>query len=260
MNPVITIRDIEIIQFIFEQRAVSAKLLAKLFFKSSRVTAKTRLSTLEKRGYLKKGTVHIESRPATYFQITDKSLQELKPKYKFQIDKSAWRSDSISHDIDLAQIRKWLEASKLIEEIIPECVLQSCSQFQESDAMREFVSLNSDAYIRMKGKNRSFEVALEYEASGKKRERYRKKLSDYYLASHIAAVLYICDSKTTAKAILAKDKEVIGKKHPKVYVTVLSELQNLKSELEFLNSISEVIRIRIDNSSPSPSHHHAVTT
>jgi hypothetical protein len=205
----LTARDLEILQFVFEQRAVSHQQLAFKFFNNAhRSVAHDRLSKISIHGFLiKLSTLH-EGIQTLFYSVTDKGVRAFAMQFRYEITNPNFKSDSVNHDIGLVEIRKRLERTSMVIEYISESVLQSCNGLIESEKFGGFSILNADAALVIDTKKDQYQVALEYEMSDKQESRYFKKLTDYYLNNSISAVFYICGNAKIEKIIRKVDLEV----------------------------------------------------
>lgn len=214
----LTTRDFEILQFVFEHRAVSHQQIACSFFNGAhRSTAHDRLSKISKAGYLVKSSILHLGAQTIFYAITNKGVQCFSNLYKYEITSPAFKSDSVNHDLGLVEIRKRLEKTNMVVEYLSESVLQSCIGLAESEKFRAFSILNSDAALAIDTKKHQYQVALEYEISDKQESRYAKKLTDYYFAPSVAAVFYICGNARIENLIRKVDAEVGQKFEAKVF-------------------------------------------
>jgi hypothetical protein len=225
----ITKRDLEILQFIFERRAVTHQQIAKVFFPSShRCVPHKRLVKICKTGFLSKKSLYGD-RQILFYSLTDKGISEVKKVYKYEMSNANYKSDSIHHDIGLVEVRKRLEEMSMVVDYLSESMLQSCIDLIESDKFNQFSILNSDAVLVIDTQKSQFQVAIEYEVSNKSEARYIRKLSDYYLSDKIEGIFYICGNSHIEKLIRNADL-IAGEKHEAKVFTCLEENLQLSSE------------------------------
>lgn len=229
----LTNRDLEILQFVFEQRAVSHHQISSRFFRNSnRSVAHFRMRKISKAGYLRKCSTSYSGIQTLFYSMTNKGLQAFAKNFRYEITCPSFKSDSINHDIGLVEIRKYLEKASMVVEYLSESVLHSCSDLIESEKFKAFSFLNSDAAIVVNAKNGQYQVAVEYEISDKLESRYAEKLTDYYCSPSVSAVFYICRNARIEKLIRKIDMEV-GQRHEAKVFTCLEE--NIKNETEGLS-------------------------
>lgn len=232
----LTLRDIKIVQFVFEQRVASFSQLAEKFFPAVGIpTAFKRFEKLHLSGYLTKNYIVWENSRTAYFGSTEKGIKLIAEHYRYKITKPDFKSDSVVHDLGLVRLRKRIEQSKLLVEYLSESMLQSCSALSENENLSAFSRINSDAALCLNKQNVKHFVALEYEISDKSSARYAKKLSEYYMAHKIGVVLYVCGDKEIQSMIRQIDKQVDHKSIAKVFTCVENNLQNPTDRLVFLN-------------------------
>jgi hypothetical protein len=239
----VTLRDIEIMQFIFEHRAVSIKQLANKFFpKVSFQAAYMRLEKLVISKYLVKSFTIWNRTSAAFYGITEKGINTFCGSYKHQITKLDYKSDSINHDLGLVELRARLEKSKMVSGYYSECMLQNCSDLAGDDNFREFRLVNSDAALAIESSESKYHIALEYEISAKHLDDYINKLNDYYSSTKVALVLYICGNARIEKLIRTSDLE-IGKKQSKIFTCLEENFNKADGSLSFINRNNYIFKI-----------------
>jgi len=123
----VTDRDLKILKFVFEHRAVSFKQIGNKFFcGASLPTIHVRLDILRKAGLLIKSYVLWKEKRTVVFGITEKGVKQFSDTYFFEITTPNFRSDSITHDLGLVLLRERLEKTKMVVEYLSESMLQSC--------------------------------------------------------------------------------------------------------------------------------------
>lgn len=232
----LTTRDLEILQFVFEHRAVGHRQIASRFFKNNhRSVAHDRLTKLSKAGFLQKESTLHAGAQTLFYLITDKGMKAFGKQFKYEITSPSYKSDSINHDLGLVEVRNRLESLGMVVEYLSESVLQSCNGLIESEEFGAFSMLNSDAALVIETKEEKYQVALEYEVSDKMESRYVDKLTDYYLSPSVDAVFYICGNSKIEKLIRKIDGLVGEKYEGKVYTCLEENIQSHRDDLPFLN-------------------------
>lgn len=237
-------RDLEILQFTFEQRAVSCKQLAKRFFPNVRFqTAFARLEKLSNAKFMAKSYSIWRHTRTVVYGITEKGIKAFAENYNFTIAKYNFKSDSVNHDLGLVLVRERLEKAKMVKRYFSESMLQNSSDFFEDEEFRKYSVLNSDAAIDVEAKNGQFKLAIEYEISSKQLSCYVKKLTDYYLLFDSVLVLYICGSASIEKLIRKADAEISGEKQSKVFTCLEENFHNSERHFAFESRDRRVIKL-----------------
>lgn len=237
-------RDFKILQYIFEQRAVSHFQIGKKFFENChRSVAHERMSKLAKFGLLKKSVTYTDYGSLLYYSPTEKGLQYILKNEFYNMTDINFKSDSINHDIGLVNIRERLLQSKMILEYLSECTLQNTSSLKESEDFRPFIEINSDATLVINGKNGKYFVALEYEISDKAESRYKKKILHYYMSFKIGVVLYVCKNPKIENLIRKVDSEIGAKYGEKIFTCLEKNCLDSNSELVFSNWTNATYRL-----------------
>ena len=119
-----------------------------------------------------------------------------------------------------------------------ENVLQSCDEYRDNKKFRPFVELNSDAMAEVDSKIGVLNLAIEFDATHKSKQRYSQKIDDYYVEYGIDRVLYVCANRYILHAMLRIDKEA-SERHecePKLYFALLDGVTGAIGELTFTNA------------------------
>lgn len=232
----LTKRDLEILQFIFERRVATHQQVSIKFFPSPhRCVAHQRLKKICRTGYLDKKCMYGEKKQILFYSLTEKGINVVKKIFRYEITSPNCKSDSINHDIGLVEVRKRLEEMSMVVDYLSESLLQSCEELFESEKFKSFSILNSDAALVIDTKKDQFQVALEYEVSGKAESRYIRKLTDYYLSDKVEAVFYICGNGHIEKLIRSADV-IAGEKYAaKVFTCLEENIQKSSENIQFRN-------------------------
>jgi hypothetical protein len=232
------------LQFIFEQRVVSFKQLAKKFFPNAIYhAALKRLKKLALAKFIKKDVILWKSKRTVIYSITVNGIKSFCENYRYEVANFNCNSDSIRHDLGLVDIRERLEQASMVTGYYSESMLQKCPDLSESELFKEFSLANSDAALSIETPRSQFNVAVEYEISPKEEFRYVEKLRQYYKSPNVGLVLYICGNDKIENLIRKSDL-VHSKKYPTKVCTCLEE-NLLKSDkvMSFTNYKNEIFKI-----------------
>jgi hypothetical protein len=240
----LTKRDLEILQFTFEQRAVSCKQLAQRFFSNvSFQSAHARLEKLTTAKFLVKSYSLWRNTRTVVYGITEKGIKAFAENYYYQIAKYNYKSDSVNHDLGLVRVRERLEKAAMVKKYLSESMLQNCSDLSEVEEFREFSNANSDAALVIDTTRHQLQMAVEYEISSKQAARYITKLTDYYFSLNIDMVLYICGNASIEKLIRKADSEVRGEKGSKVFTCLEETFHKSEKHLPFISQENRILKL-----------------
>jgi hypothetical protein len=241
---VLTKRDLDILLFTFEQRAVSCKQLAKKFFpNSSFQAAHMRLEKLSREKYLVKSYTLWRNTRTVVYGTTDKGINAFVKDYHFIIGKYDYKSDSVNHDLGLILVRERLEKLTMVKQYLSESMLQNCSELSEDPEFRDFTLANSDAALTIETQTGQFKMAVEYEISSKQVARYIRKISEYYYSPDIEVVIYICGNASIEKLIHKADTEVREKKSSKVFTCLEENFHKSVESVSFNSNDNYTIKL-----------------
>ena len=126
------------------------------------------------------------------------------------------KSDAIRHDLRLVDIRHHLMRSPRLIEYLTENQIQTWGH--------EHRYVNSDALLRLKYKADPFYVALEYECSVKKGDRYDAFARRYYSLNLYTIVFIVSETQAALKQIMKAEAKIYQGKLPKFFYRLASDL------------------------------------
>lgn len=138
------------------------------------------------------------------------------------------KSAMIDHDLDLLDIAAILKRSKQVLEYYPENIIKAHS-VPKLDQHTFLNNIHPDALLKVKVKNGTFMLPLEYENSRKYMSRYEELFSRYYGHRDIPAILYICNSENLLRRIQKIEAKVLAGQKPKFCYKLFSELKQDRS-------------------------------
>ena len=155
-------------------------------------------------------------------------------------------SECPSHDIALNGIRQAFEAKSTVQRYYTENVLQSCGEYRDDEKFQPFIELNSDAMAEVDTRIGVLNLAIEFDATHKSKQRYSQKIDDYYIEYGVDGVLYICVNKYILRVLLRVDEEV-AKRHecePKLYFALLDDVTGAGEKMTFTNANKDIFCVR----------------
>lgn len=182
---------------------------------------------------MKKSGVVFKKRLQVVYSLLEKGFRSLTPRFPYTIHRPILKSDSPAHDLGLGDLWGRLEACQMVESISSENMIQTCEELVDNKVMRVARSLHSDGVVEVDSPKGKFLLAIEYEISDKSASRYTAKLLDYYLATAIPAVLYICGNARIRELIFQADGELGKKFESKVYTCLEENFHANKAAVEF---------------------------
>lgn len=228
-------------RFVYAHRAVSYSQIWRKFF-SDRVksTISERLKRLRKEGYLRSAMMPIKGDYAErYFMPSEKSFQFVRHHWDFEIDKPLYKSESIAHDLQLVDLALRMEKLTQFKKLLPENLLQSSSALIQDTFLGDLVRIQSDGALYATGTDGlGYLFALELELSTKNVERYRSKLSSYYLVRGIRGVLYVCADQTIISLLSKADEEVRKNRNSILHFVSLTDALKDSDRIIFRNAKS----------------------
>ena len=215
-------RDMEVLKCVFEQRALSYDQIQRHFFSGrTKSVPSSRLMRLWDEGLVGKECRLDKNLMSRYFVPTAKGFAAGRSSWRYWIDNPHFKSESIDHDIRAAEVALKFKKLKCCVEYLPENLLQSSAELKESQDFGAFVRIQSDAALVLRGKTGGeFLFGLEVELSTKTAERYKAKLSHYYIEQRVNGFFYICGNQSVANAVAKADEELRGDKESRLHTAL----------------------------------------
>ena len=241
---VVVDRDRQILIALFKNKALSLEQIHNRFFNGrSRTVVCTRLSKLFHLGLLEKKPFYDQKRIRIAYGLSKKGLEEIKSELPYEVNHRYYVSDSLQHDIILADVSEIFKKFKITKEVITESELQSVSEFLDRHRHRAFVGARSDRMILMEKRSRIY-VALEYERVLKSSQRIKNKYDYYYRSRTIDVVLYVCEDPSLMKSMMKINEEKCKNSKSKIFFCTREHLESFETEAHFV--CHEEIKIRLE--------------
>ena len=231
---ILTLRDNILFQNLFRFKLMGLEAIHDRVFGSCHYTAMTRrLRKLEAMKMVFRAAFYDEGKMISLFGLSSKGLLQFKSE---QIVRNQFKSNYPEHDLRLERILHRIESCKMIETVILQNELLGFEKFATEPGLKEFVDLRPDAVLKLKIRDHFFMAAFEYELNSKSSGRWKDKLLDYYAAGSIDAVLYVCESISMMKKMIAIDQELNRDGRSKIYFCDKISIFNGQDKINFKNS------------------------
>ena len=187
-------RDLDIFKYVFAFRVVSYEQIRRKFFAGVHPTAAySRLRKLCKANYLRSFPLAAGATSTMHVSLREKAWPSIENLWGFEVDSPRFKSDSLDHDVRLAEIHSRLERLRLYRNYLSENLLQSSTFLATNQNYRDLVNIRADGALELKEPSGEvYLFSIELELSKKAPDRYRKKLEAYNRAGGIDGVIYIC--------------------------------------------------------------------
>lgn len=240
-------RDFKLMCFLFENKIASQEQIGNKFFPNVSVqTVNRRLRRLIGLKLLTRMSV-IMGRGAIYgYSLTPRGLAKIKQLLAYEIKTTSRLSECPFHDIALNDIRMAFDSKSAVKNYYTENVLQTSTDLCSNDKFRPFIELNSDAMVEVDTKVGVLNLAIEFDTTHKSKSRYMHKLKAYYGKRIVDGVLYICTNEHILRMLLRIDKEIADRRrcHPRMYLSLLTDVVGKRDELTFTNANKYIFRVR----------------
>lgn len=230
-------RDRAILKEAFIFRVLTYEQIRRKFFANNKGSkARKRISQLCDVHLLKADFVGISNRPVKFVSLTEKGWSHIKASWPFVIDRPHFKSESVEHDLRLAEVYARFEKLSLFRDFLSENVLQSSSALKDNPEFRDLINLQADGVLILKDRNgRRYLYAVELEISKKTIERYQKKLSAYYRAGGISGVIYVCAHHEIMDLIAKIDREIRTDRKSVLYLGLEADVLKSQGKMFFKN-------------------------
>jgi hypothetical protein len=234
-------RDVELIRFLYAHRVASYSQIWRKFFPGRDKSVFTRrLKRLCRGGFVKSAMMPIKGESAErYLMPSENTFEMVRHHWGFEIDKPLYKSESPSHDMHAVDVALRLEKLSQYKKLLPENLLQSSSTLMKDERLGDLVRAQSDGALYITGKTgKEFLFALEIELSDKSLDRYKSKLSAYYLATGINGVLYICSDQRVIAPLVKADEEVRKERNSILHFALEADALAASDKITFRNARS----------------------
>jgi predicted transcriptional regulator len=226
-------RDIRLFEYLHACKVATTKQINRDIFKTGHATCYQRLQK-----YLEKKCLQVvptdRQRDQSYaYEVTKKGEKIIKANIRDLLCGDRFRSNSISHDLTLVDIRNILMSKSDVKEYYTENQIQTYKDFRTEKDLIPFQELQCDAGIMIqRGDNNPLYIGVEYELSAKSRSRYLDKIGSLYYNGPVY-LIYICKDKSLIKKLKKIETIYIKNRTPKIFYITLSELLESNGSVTF---------------------------
>lgn len=238
-------RDAKILKMVFACRVASYSQIANRCFGDLHKTiAYRRIRKLCDNGLLQPKIAVSDKFEDKYLEATEKSWKHIQELWSFVVDRPHFKSESPVHDLRLNEIVFRLEKLKTFRAFYTENLLQSSSALAQDKYVRDLVNIQADGALFLNGPDGKIYVyGVEFESSKKAPERYRDKLSAYYLARGISGVIYICSEQEIVSSLVRIDKELREDRRSILHFGFENEVLESRDKIVFKNAKEHAIEL-----------------
>ena len=246
-KPIITARDLKMLEFIVESKLASRDQLNLVFFKNSKCirVINKRINKLMQRNLVTRIGVQIDDRFLYCYEITPNGLNAVKGGLRLSIKKPPQKSEKPQHDLTLVDIRNKLSSFSQVIDYLTENALQSFDVGALDQYLLELKEQNSDAGIQVKITGRVFWLAIEFENTFQSIDKLEKKIARIY-DSNINAVVLVCKNSSMLESFQRIEKKYIEAttSSPRIFYQKLDVLLAAKESITFSNILNQSLNIK----------------
>jgi hypothetical protein len=231
----ITERDKKIFRFLFDSKVATAKQIWRRFFLSKSIrSCEMRLSRLVESGWIKCSGHKSHKRLHSVYFLTARAYEDFVMIAGVNDRRRQLQSDSIDHDLTLADLRERFEKNSIVQRVLLENELQSSHEHSSFDELLHLIRIRSDAAVEiLVNRQDRYWIPLEYESTLKSIERCKAKLREYYLGYSGAIVFFICKDETVLSRMKVIDRELSKDSRSKMYFALVKDVLSSESKLKF---------------------------
>ena len=244
---IITQRDKELFLYLFYNKIASIAQIKEDLFKGISMRAVyQRLRKLQMAEWIECTPYKDEKgRLSSHFNVTKKCLSHHLKK-SIEVEGGSLKSDSILHDLQLNDIRRFFLSKKCIESYFTENELATNLDLKGHLKISSYGFARVDSVVRVKAKDGNLcHLGVEYEHTFKSKERCRQKIKNYYLKPQVEVILFIYKSKGIYNRF--SDLETLFSQqydHPKLFFLDIKEMTSRNNEVVFKNINGDRIPIK----------------
>ena len=224
----LTNRDKQILNYMFESRIATTRVINEEFFKNkNRSNAQKRLRKLKGANLIEMATSMV-LKERYYYYITQKGLKLCHP-HAQTTNGVRFRPANIVHDFNLAKVRKVLRNSSYIREYYTENLLAlDIFKSDMAQTLEGYQALRPDAIFTMVAKGKTIFNTVELEMSYKSSANYQDIIQKYYFNEKISYIFFISKSRSIIKKVIKEEKKLYPSGNTKFYYAELNPLLEKK--------------------------------
>lgn len=243
MKLVLQTRDIHLLKFVFACRAVTYDQIARRHFQNvSDTVVRRRLKALTKAGYLKTTVIELFDKVVKAVQPQPKIWEAIQDKWPFEIENPHFKTESLEHDVRLANLFLRLEKLNCFRSFMTENLMVSSKALANDSTYESATRIHSDGVLTVIGADGKFQTyAVEMEISKKVPGRYTQKLIEYYISQGLDGVLYVTPDNEVQRVLAKSDLEVGADRDPFVYFADEKDVNSSQSIITFKNRKEQIL-------------------
>lgn len=241
---VLTRRDIDFFKYLHSCKVATTKQTNRDVFKCGHRTCHFRIKKFLTKKFITKIPSDWEIDKSFVFSLTSRGMKVVSSNFKGLIDSKRFRSNSVSHDLKLVNIRSLLLSLEMVKGYFAENQIQTYSLFNSQDELATFKEMRVDAmmYVQSQGKAR-LSIPLELEVSTKSSSEYQKKIRKIYYHKDLTFLFYVCDSKESEVKIKRIEAEFVKDQRKKIFFITYNELLSSKGVVTFINQDNQLFKL-----------------
>lgn len=241
---VLTRRDIDFFKYLHSCKVATTKQTNRDVFKCGHRTCHFRIKKFLTRKFISKIPSDGEIDKSFVLSLTSRGMKVVNANFKGLIDNKRFRSNSISHDLKLVNIRSLLLGLEMVKGYFTENQIQTYSLFNSQDDLSTFKEMRVDAmmFVQSQGKAR-LSIPLELEVSIKSSSEYQKKIREIYYHKGLTFLFYVCDSKESEVKIKKIETEFVTDQRKKIFYISYDELLSNNGIVTFINQDNQTFKL-----------------
>jgi hypothetical protein len=232
-------------KFIFACRVVTYdQIIRRHFPKTHEVVARRRIRRLADCGYFKISVLEIFGKALRIVQPLPALWPIISEKWKFEVEAPLFKSESLEHDIRMAEVFMRFEKLNSYRSFFTENLLQSSAALASDPRFQDLAKIQADGAVTIADAKGTLQTyGVEFELNKKSPDAYRQKLVDYYLARGIDGVLYVSPKRQVTN-LLSRVEEEIGKdRDPIVWFCSEESVQARSATITFQNRKGQALEL-----------------
>jgi hypothetical protein len=238
-------RDIEFFKYLHSCKVATTKQINRDIFKKAYQTCYLRVYKFHQKKFIEQVANLGEVDQSFVYSLTSRGMKVVNANLKDIINGKRFKSDSVSHDLKLVNIRNIFSNLKIVKDYITENQLQTYDlSFWEDDlsSIKE-MRVDAVAWIQDTGKPKLM-IPVELEISTKAGSEYLNKITEIYYQRDIKFFFCICDTKETERKIKKVELDFIQDGKKKIFYTTYKNIISNSGEISFTNLDSELITLK----------------
>lgn len=241
---ILTGRDITCLAHLHALKVMTLKQINRDIFKRDHSTCYKRIKKFTQKKLVSLVPIDFEIDHSFVYALTRKGMRIVTSNYKEIIDGKRFKSNSVNHDLKLANVRSKLIRLNMVKSYASENQIQTYKSYTTDEDLRIFKEMRVDAMMSVQSQNKPrINIPLELEIATKSNAEYEAKVREIYYHKGIKFLFYICEDKSTEQKIKKIELKLRGDQREKIFYLSYDELLSSLESVTFKSQSNQIFSL-----------------